>query len=751
MHGLVDRLKTPPLIWGAVLLLALWLRWPLPEPAWQHVDEQAFVDLPLGFWSGSLNPHFFNYPTFHLYLVSALYYLYFLLASPESLEAFVAYRYFVADHDLIALARGLNTLLAVGTVAVTVHLGRRLYGEKGGWLAGLLLAVMPLHVRFSHLAITDVPATLWTSLALLWSVRLVQAPGRRSDALVAGIFAGLAGATKYPACLALAPVLAAAWWSGPHRLKNIGTAVAAALLAGALTTPYVWLDWQQAWADLSTMGREHLLEGGHHSGDPAWLHLLRHTLWYGLGLAGMLTLALAIFWRPHTWHPAEAVVLVGAGVFILLLISAQSVFMRYALPLTPMMAVLIVRPLLGLSPRRLILAGWLAVLLCEPAWASLQIRIMLSGSDTRTQLRQWLLAQYPEGARILPSSEIAGNLGLLTPAALYVRQKRFSDRFDLERLVRAYELLSRRPDLPPLYLEWNPAIAEDYATTQLDQAAGSALVLSFAHPLCPPNKTLAALEQAGRIDWLEYFSPGAPEQAVFDPVDWYFLPVAGWGAQTQTGPGIRVGKIALRLGNPLPTGREFFSLQHHLMAGKLAVVAEDWPKVLRDYEPMLTIPFFLPEVLPDSHTYGIYLDAGRAYHGLAHHQQALACWQEAARLAPEKAEVHHLMGLAHSALGQDGPAVQAYRRAIALQTGDAGVYYNLALSYTRLNRLPEAVAAFEECVAHKPDADAYVNLGVLYAKAGQRERARACFSKVLELAPAHPQAASIRQELQTKP
>ncbi len=751
MAALSEKLKSPLLLWSALLLLALWLRWPLPEPGWQHVDEWVYVVHPLGFWGGDFNPHFLIYPTFHLYLLSALYYLYYLLFSPESLEAFVAYRYFVDDHDLVALARGLNTLLAVGTVAVTVQLGRRLYGEGGGWLAGLLLALMPLHLRFSHLANTDVPATLWVSLALLWSVRLVQDQGRRGDALVAGIFAGLAGATKYPACLVLVPVLAAAWWSGPERLRNAALAAAAALGAAAIATPYVWLDWQQCWSDLTTSARQHMVEAEHRTADAPWLHLLRHTLWYGLGLAGMASLALALVWRPRAWSHAEGVLLVGMGVIVLLLVSAQSVFMRYALPLTPMIAVLIARPLLGLNPRPLLLAGWLAALLLEPAWSSLQIRALVSGGDTRMQLRQWLLQQYPQGARILPSSEIAGNLGLLSPAPLYVRQKRFSDRFDLDQLIRAYALLSQRADLPPLYLAWNPAIAEDYAATPAEPAAGSALVLSYVHPLCPPNQALAALDGAGRIDWRERFSPGDPAQAVFDPVDWNFVPVAGWGAQKQTGPDIHLGQLALRVGNPLPSSQAFFALLHGLMAGKVAAAAADWRGTLRYYEPLLKLPYFLPEVLPDFYTYGVYLDAGQAYHGLGQFQEAIACWQQAAHLEPQKGESHHLIGLAHSALGQEAPAVQAYLKAISLQVDDPGVYYNLGLSLVKLNRLPEAVAAFEACVARKPDADAYVNLGVLYTNAGQRERARASFGKALELAPNHPQATGIRQELQAKP
>ena len=46
-----------------MLLAALWIRWPVPSMAWTHIDEKALVNHPLGFFSGDLNPHFFNYPT----------------------------------------------------------------------------------------------------------------------------------------------------------------------------------------------------------------------------------------------------------------------------------------------------------------------------------------------------------------------------------------------------------------------------------------------------------------------------------------------------------------------------------------------------------------------------------------------------------------------------------------------------------------------------------------------------------------
>ena len=61
-------------------LLALALRvWALDFglPSWLHPDEFSFVFIPLNFFSGDLNPHFFTYPTFHYYLLALVYLVHF--------------------------------------------------------------------------------------------------------------------------------------------------------------------------------------------------------------------------------------------------------------------------------------------------------------------------------------------------------------------------------------------------------------------------------------------------------------------------------------------------------------------------------------------------------------------------------------------------------------------------------------------------------------------------------------------------
>mgnify|MGYP001224614394 CR=1 FL=1 len=238
--GPLSRLRTaghlPLLLLAAIAAL---LRWPYPEFQWQHVDERAFVTVPLGFWGGDFNPHFFNYPTFHFYLVSALYLAYYLLFSPESFQEFLAYRFFVDATDVITLARVATTAFAVGTVIVTALAARRIYGCWGAWAAGLVLAVLPLHVRFSHLSITDTPATFWVALSLLGAVRILQ-NGRSRDYLLAGVAAGLAAATKYPGGMVLVAAAAATLMREPTlKHRGLWITLTSALVVFGATTPYV--------------------------------------------------------------------------------------------------------------------------------------------------------------------------------------------------------------------------------------------------------------------------------------------------------------------------------------------------------------------------------------------------------------------------------------------------------------------------------------------------------------------------------
>ena len=110
------------------------------------------------------------------------------------------------------------------------RLGKAAFSPLVGLLAALFLAVEPVHVRYSHVAVTDVPATAFSLLALLLLVGAAQGRGRRW--LVAGaVAAGLATSVKYNLGMLFIPATVA-WWYVSKKERG-----AAAPVAGADGTP----------------------------------------------------------------------------------------------------------------------------------------------------------------------------------------------------------------------------------------------------------------------------------------------------------------------------------------------------------------------------------------------------------------------------------------------------------------------------------------------------------------------------------
>ena len=109
----------------------------------------------------------------------------------------------------------------VATVLLVYQSGMR-WGARHALLAAGLLAVLPLHVRYSHYVLTDTPATFFVTLTLL----LVAGRRTKRDTLGghsrwAGAAAGLAAATKYNGGIALMMPLLACWMTLPLRLAAL--------------------------------------------------------------------------------------------------------------------------------------------------------------------------------------------------------------------------------------------------------------------------------------------------------------------------------------------------------------------------------------------------------------------------------------------------------------------------------------------------------------------------------------------------
>src|SRR5450830_1100322 len=157
-------------LWVGLFLLALAVRLvglDFDQNHFFHPDERAIGDaiLKLSFHPLQLNPHFFAYGSLPLYLTKAL----------SSLLAGISGRDWFASYDgVIHVGRFLSAFAGALTVLLVASVGRRLYGQKAGLCAGLLLALAVLHIQTSHFAATDVALTFLVLLALACASRFAR-------------------------------------------------------------------------------------------------------------------------------------------------------------------------------------------------------------------------------------------------------------------------------------------------------------------------------------------------------------------------------------------------------------------------------------------------------------------------------------------------------------------------------------------------------------------------------------------------
>lgn len=166
--------------------------------------------------------------------------------------------------DLLIVGRFLSASFDLGTVALTLALGRRVYDRRVGVLSAAFVGLMVAHMQQARFYTVDTMLAFWVLSALLFAVQFVG-NGRPVFAWLAGGAAGLAVATKGTAALLVIPLTAAclarrdavrgACWHGglaaivvvlavqpfavlelPTFLRNLSREIA--ILRGAIDVPY---------------------------------------------------------------------------------------------------------------------------------------------------------------------------------------------------------------------------------------------------------------------------------------------------------------------------------------------------------------------------------------------------------------------------------------------------------------------------------------------------------------------------------
>ena len=198
----------------------LWgIGWQLP---WQfHPDEGHYTWKSLDLMSqDTLNPKYFRNPSLFTYTLLGEYRLLGFRPPKSDDDATTSDGLLRPPSGVAFVGRVTSAMFGVFTVAVVGWIGWRVLGPWTGVLGALFLGLAFIHVRDSHYATNDVPATLLLTLSVAASLALLERPRLRTY-LLAGLFGGLATSTKYNAGLFVVPLVAAhafvVWRRGaPH-------------------------------------------------------------------------------------------------------------------------------------------------------------------------------------------------------------------------------------------------------------------------------------------------------------------------------------------------------------------------------------------------------------------------------------------------------------------------------------------------------------------------------------------------------
>ncbi|MCX6551165.1 MAG: glycosyltransferase family 39 protein, partial [Acidobacteria bacterium] len=333
-------------------------------------DEDVVFGVARDIFKGDLNPHFFSYPSFFLYVVAALYSAYFWLGRAFgwfASEAAFLHQSVVHVGPFVLMARLVSVAAGTATVWVLFRTARRLFDQTTALVAALFLAFAVLHVRDSHFGVTDVTAALFLLVSFLFVVRLADTENLR-DLVMAGLTAGLAASTKYNAALIVLPAFWVLVGPGSRRpatwtRRGLGVATygGTALVGFLLASPYVALDWP-AFREALQFEALHLRLGHGVDLGQGWSAHLFTSLGSGfgmvplaIGVAGLLVL-LRRDWR------RGILVAVFPIAYYLALGSSRSVFVRYMIPVVPFLC-------LGAAVAVVACAGWAADRLRRPAWS----------------------------------------------------------------------------------------------------------------------------------------------------------------------------------------------------------------------------------------------------------------------------------------------------------------------------------------------------------------------------------------------
>jgi tetratricopeptide (TPR) repeat protein len=130
------------------------------------------------------------------------------------------------------------------------------------------------------------------------------------------------------------------------------------------------------------------------------------------------------------------------------------------------------------------------------------------------------------------------------------------------------------------------------------------------------------------------------------------------------------------------------------------------------------------------------IEEGHALEAAGQLDEAMQCYLDAIRLAPNPARAHLNLGNVLLAKGDLQGALNAFATAIKHKPNYAGAYYNMGNALLGNGQYDEAAASYRQALEIQPDyAEVYCVLGIALKELGQFDGAIASFKRAIEINP----------------
>ena len=302
-----------------------------------------------------LNPHFFAYGSFPLYLLASLGNI--LVHFSPTLGTFT---------NLTLVGRVLSALFDSGTVLFTGLLalkliedttpGRR-YAWNGALLSAAFVAFTPLQLQLSHFYAVDTMVLFFVVLTVYACVHVIDTEKPIRWALLVGLGYGLALATKFSAAPLAVPLLVAVLLRWRHQdfftsLSSLLIASLFAIIIFLIAQPYALLDMPNFIQQVSDQGNlaRGLLDLPYvrqFAGTIPYLYEARNMFFWGMGVFLGFAVCVGIGWISFRLWRQKGNGLNGWLVVLAWILTYGIItgdfyvkFMRYMLPLYPFLSLL---------------------------------------------------------------------------------------------------------------------------------------------------------------------------------------------------------------------------------------------------------------------------------------------------------------------------------------------------------------------------------------------------------------------------